>query len=61
MNLQQVSIGQNTNGNPFLVLVKNSTIEIIDVFTSQILISNEINNNLSEISLKNNVDIIINE
>ena len=44
INIQQVSIGQNTNGNPFLVLVKGDKIEVIDVFTSQILISNEINN-----------------
>lgn len=42
--LEQVSIGENSQGEPYLVLIKNETIEIIDIFMNQIYFSDEINN-----------------
>ena len=42
--LEQVSIGENSQGDPYLVLIKNETIEIIDIFMNQIYFSDEINN-----------------
>ena len=42
--IEQVSIGENSQGEPYLVLIKNETIEIIDIFMNQIYFSDEINN-----------------
>ena len=42
--LEQVSIGENSQGEPYLVLIKNETIEIIDILMNQIYFSDEINN-----------------
>ncbi len=44
MMLEQVSIGENIQGEPHLVIVTNGTIKIIDVFSNQTLISNSIDN-----------------
>ena len=42
--LEQVSIGENSQGEPYLVLIKNETIEIIDILMNRIYFSDEINN-----------------
>ena len=44
MMLEQVSIGENIQGEPHLVIVTNGIIKIIDVFSNQTLISNSIDN-----------------
>ena len=40
--LEQVSIGENSQGEPYLVLIKNETIEIIDILMNQIYFSDEL-------------------
>ena len=42
--LEQVSIGENSQGEPYLVLIKNETIEIIDILMNRIYFLDEINN-----------------
>ena len=42
--LEQVSIGENSQGEPYLVLIKNETIEIIDILMNPIYFSDEIDN-----------------
>ena len=42
--LEQVSIGENSQGEPYLVLIKNETIEIIDILMNRIYFSDEIDN-----------------
>jgi membrane-associated phospholipid phosphatase len=44
MELDKVSIGENNQGNPYLVMITNGTIEIIDIFMNQTHISPEIEN-----------------
>ncbi len=44
MKIDQVSIGEDSHGTPYLVTVTNGTIKIIDVFLNQTLVSNEIDN-----------------
>jgi membrane-associated phospholipid phosphatase len=44
MELDKVSIGENNQGDPYLVMITNGTIEIIDIFMNQTHISPEIEN-----------------
>jgi|TARA_B110001454_G_scaffold217965_2_gene244616 membrane-associated phospholipid phosphatase len=44
MELDKVSIGENNQGNPYLVMITNGTIEIIDIFMNQTHISPKIEN-----------------
>lgn len=42
--LDKVSIGENSLGEPYLILIKNRTIEIIDILMNEIIISDQIEN-----------------